>query len=335
MQTHLQFNRGSTSISFRELVNREGFGRLWRGAPVVLMACMPSHAAYFSAYEVAKVKLGVNQPGHHPMAAAAAGAIATSLHDAVLTPLDVVKQRLQLGYYRGVTHCISSILKAEGVKGFMRSYPTTLLMNMPYAAVVVSTNESLKKVLTVGGQAPSLPTFFVSAGLAGALAAAVTCPLDVLKTRLQTASLQPHHHSSQPGSGSSSSGTAAPGGTSTTSGAPAAPQTTSTKGGSLANASTASHHFSASPAAEARRNVARGFFPNLRAQVALLYTTPHAAVKHLGAIDAARLILREEGAGAFFKGVKARMAFHTPSSAISWSTYEVVKGLLTSHALLE
>lgn len=69
---------------------------------------------YFSVYEWAKRVMGVNEPGHHPVAAAASGVCATVLHDAVLTPLDSVKQRLQLGYYRGVLDCVQSMIREEG-----------------------------------------------------------------------------------------------------------------------------------------------------------------------------------------------------------------------------
>ncbi len=58
----------------------------------------------------------MNVPGHHPLAAAGTGALATLLHDAVLTPLDVVKQRLQLGFYAGASHALRDILCREGAR---------------------------------------------------------------------------------------------------------------------------------------------------------------------------------------------------------------------------
>lgn len=41
-------------------------------------------------------RFGVNDPEHNVLGAAATGGIATVFHDAIMTPLDVIKQRLQV-----------------------------------------------------------------------------------------------------------------------------------------------------------------------------------------------------------------------------------------------
>lgn len=191
-QTHLQAahaageERGLHRLrTLRQLVKRQGVMTLWRGAPGVAAACIPSHAAYFSVYEHSKEAFGANAPGHHPLAAGAAGAVATTLHDAVLTPMDVVKQRLQLGQFLTVATCVRSTIHNEGLRAFYRSYPTTVLMNIPYAATVVAVNESSKEWLNPSGE-HDMQTYLMSGALAGAVAAVVTNPMDVVKTRLQT-----------------------------------------------------------------------------------------------------------------------------------------------------
>lgn len=64
----------------------------------------------------------------------------------------------------------------------------------PFSAVYFVVYEQLKKRFPVMSMymqlvAHSLITSIASAGIAGATAAAVTCPLDVVKTRLQVCSL--------------------------------------------------------------------------------------------------------------------------------------------------
>ena len=57
--------------------------------------CRPAHAVYFASYEATKKCLGGNRPGHHPLLFATAGSVATIISDGIMTPIDVVKQRLQ------------------------------------------------------------------------------------------------------------------------------------------------------------------------------------------------------------------------------------------------
>jgi len=176
-------------MSLRGFLTATPFLRLWRGAPALLVGCVPSHAAYFSAYEAGKRAFGADAPGHHPLAAAATGAVATTLHDGVLTPMDAVKQRLQLGYYAGVRDCVRAMVAAEGVGSLWRAFPTTLAMNIPYAAAAVAVNESAKLLLAPVTGAATLATFAAAGALAGAVAGGASTPLDVIKTRLQCAAV--------------------------------------------------------------------------------------------------------------------------------------------------
>ncbi|CAN0150825.1 unnamed protein product [Discosporangium mesarthrocarpum] len=171
-----------------EMVRGQGMLRLWRGVGTMFVGCVPAHALYFSVLEYCKEKLGVNKPGHHPAGAAISGAAATVFHDLIMTPMDVVKQRLQLGYHRGIFDCIRTIAQTEGSQAFYRSFPTTLFMNIPYGCIMVAANESIKQALRPKGSFDT-STYIIAGSGAGAIAAFSTTPLDVVKTRLQTQAL--------------------------------------------------------------------------------------------------------------------------------------------------
>jgi hypothetical protein len=132
---------------------------------------------------------GADKEGHHPVQAAACGVLAAISHDSFLAPFDVVKQRMQLGYYKNVVHCVRTILRNEGVGALYISFPTTLMMNIPYGGVMVAVNESMKKILNPDGEY-NFWTTMISGSIAGTIAAAATNPLDVVKTRLQTQNLE-------------------------------------------------------------------------------------------------------------------------------------------------
>ena len=193
MQTDISCSRGKTSVlHMLRTISNDGssIGRLYRGVSATVAGCVPAHAAFFSVYEASKSSFGVNEPGHHPLASAACGALSTVSHDMVMTPLDVVKQRMQLGYYESSLHCARTIAKEEGMRPLFLSLPVTLVTNIPFTAVMVAVNESAKEVLNPSGHY-NLPAFIASGALAGGVAAAVTTPFDVVKTRLQTQSLRP------------------------------------------------------------------------------------------------------------------------------------------------
>jgi len=176
--------------AWREVLRERGFTGLMRGSSVIGAGCIPAHIGLFGTYELAMARL-VDRQEHQPVRTAACGGFASVVHDIVLTPCDVVKQRLQMGRYLGTKHCVASMLRQEGLGAFYRSLPATLAMNVPFTGVLVASNESLKLLLKARqGEADTTlstaPAYFACAGLSGAVASALTSPLDVVKTRLQT-----------------------------------------------------------------------------------------------------------------------------------------------------
>lgn len=193
--------------ALRRISHQEGLLRLWRGVGSVIIGAGPAHAIYFAAYEQGKRLLLAGEAARSPVAVGLAGALATATSDAVMTPFDVIKQRLQVhgSQHRSIIACARSILHTEGPSGFMVSYPTTLLLNVPFHMIQFPVYEVARYLLTresgqrstadAGGRAaaPSPPysplTHVVAGGLAGGTAAFCTTPIDVVKTTLQTRNL--------------------------------------------------------------------------------------------------------------------------------------------------
>ena len=99
----------------------------------------------------------------------------------------VVKQRLQLYHspYKGAFQCISTVYRTEGIKAFYRSYTTQLCMNVPFQVVHFVTYESFQDKFNPTRRYNPLSHMLSGAG-AGGIAAAITTPLDVAKTFLNT-----------------------------------------------------------------------------------------------------------------------------------------------------
>mmetsp|Transcript_36920 Transcript_36920/g.57235 ORF Transcript_36920/g.57235 Transcript_36920/m.57235 type:complete len:366 (+) Transcript_36920:127-1224(+) len=183
---------GTGTATATKLVRTQagGFTRLWRGVQTIMVGCIPAHALYFSTYEMVKAATLDKNGQVTTYGSVMAGAAAVVSHDIILGPLDTIKQRLQLGHYRGLSHAVSTMVANEGFVSLYRSFPVTLASNIPYGMVMVGTNEFCKQQWSEGGEL-TLGVTLAASSLAGLIASATTTPLDRIKTMLQTQQLSP------------------------------------------------------------------------------------------------------------------------------------------------
>lgn len=173
-----------------KIASGEGILKLWRGMSSVVVGAGPAHAVYFATYEAVKHAMGGNQAGqHHPLAAATSGAAATIASDAFMNPFDVIKQRMQIQnsskMYRSMLDCARYVYKNEGLSAFYVSYPTTLSMTVPFTALQFLAYESISTSMNPDKKYDPM-THCTAGAVAGGFAAALTTPMDVIKTMLQT-----------------------------------------------------------------------------------------------------------------------------------------------------
>lgn len=171
-----------------KMIKYEGLTQPFRGMSIMVLGAGPAHAMYFACYEKMKRTFsGTKHGSGAPLAQGAAGCLATLLHDAVMNPADVVKQRFQVynSPYHSVFSAIKSIYKTEGMKAFYRSYTTQLTMNIPYQSFHFMIYEAMTEV-TNPSRSYSPAAHMVSGAIAGGVASALTNPLDVCKTLINT-----------------------------------------------------------------------------------------------------------------------------------------------------
>uniref|UniRef100_A0A336MJ81 CSON001943 protein n=1 Tax=Culicoides sonorensis TaxID=179676 RepID=A0A336MJ81_CULSO len=178
----------STTISttLGDMIKKEGIMRPIRGMGAVVLGAGPAHALYFGTYEHTKellAKVTVNNNVSYVLSAVTA----TLIHDAISNPTEVIKQRLQMynSPYKSVIHCAQMVYQQEGMRAFYRSYMTQLCMNLPYQAIHFSTYEFFQNLLNKERKYDPR-VHVIAGGAAGASAAALTTPLDVCKTLLNT-----------------------------------------------------------------------------------------------------------------------------------------------------
>lgn len=118
----------------------------------------------------------------------------------VYVPSEVLKTRLQLqgrynnpyfrsGYnYKGTMDAARTIVRQEGASALFYGYKATLYRDLPFSALQFMFWEQFLAwaQLYQGSRDVGAPLELMTGGFAGGLAGIMTCPLDVVKTRLQT-----------------------------------------------------------------------------------------------------------------------------------------------------
>lgn len=87
--------------------------------------------------------------------------------------------------YRSMFDCAKYLYRNEGLSAFYISYPTTLSMTVPFTALQFLAYESLSTTMNPGKKYDPF-THCTAGAIAGGFAAALTTPMDVIKTMLQT-----------------------------------------------------------------------------------------------------------------------------------------------------
>jgi len=191
IKTHIQAQRTGTPMSLsetaRHIFERGGVRGFFRGITAIAGGAAPAHALYFSSYEYCKRLTKFTDPKFTPLIYAMSGAVATILMDGVMTPMDTIKQRRQLclKHYRSNWDCFRTIRRLEGYRALYAGYTTTLFMNVPFHAIYLNIYELLRSHLQIPEQY-NLQGHILAGSGAGVVAAGLTNPLDVAKTRLQT-----------------------------------------------------------------------------------------------------------------------------------------------------
>ncbi|KAL8826629.1 MAG: hypothetical protein Q9170_007330, partial [Blastenia crenularia] len=215
---HIPSKYTSLSSSYVKIFRQEGIRRgLYGGVTPAFLGSFPGTLIFFGCYEYTKRHL-IDAGLHHSLAYLASGLVADLAASVVYVPSEVLKTRLQLqgrynnpfftsGYnYRSTIHATRTIIKEEGFAALFYGYKATLFRDLPFSALQFAFYEQEQKWAKeyVGGKNIGLGLEILTATTAGGLAGVMTCPLDVVKTRIQT-QLNPPEDSAKAVSASRSS----------------------------------------------------------------------------------------------------------------------------------
>ena len=187
LKTRLQAHYGRKD-TLRQASQRS----LYAGLSSQAIMAFPLSFTYFFAYENLKRRMSLKLPGSDPtpMVHLWSGVGAEVCTSVIRTPLETIKQQMQIGLDPSMRATCRSIFALRSASGFYQGYFSVLLKEIPYSAIQMPIYEMLKK-LTRSARRPGVAEEPLSIlenarnGMAsGSLAAIVTHPMDVVKTKL-------------------------------------------------------------------------------------------------------------------------------------------------------
>lgn len=202
----------STLDGIRKIARNEGVLTLWRGLSPTLMMGIPGNVIYFAGYDWLRTDgnspLKQLIPGTYlPFVAGAAARVAAAT---VINPIEMFRTRLQAtpgtgaGHFKATLEGMHQMTTAKGYGSLWRGLTLTMWRDVPFSGLYWWGYEEVKKVIfearrkaqehtTSESMSLGVPqvegnTFldsFVAGSVSGSIAAFVTTPFDVGKTRQQ------------------------------------------------------------------------------------------------------------------------------------------------------
>lgn len=144
---------------------------------LIIFLCLA--ALFFLSYECLKRSVGAEH--QNALTLSLSSSISEVVACTVRVPVEVIKQRMQVGVYRDMNFLsvFYKILKTEGGFGLYRGFTATIQREIPFSAIQFPIYEMLKKRFA-GNDRKKMAA---CGSVAGGVTAFLTTPLDVLKTR--------------------------------------------------------------------------------------------------------------------------------------------------------
>ncbi|CAF1700086.1 unnamed protein product [Brassica oleracea var. botrytis] len=182
----------ASTLSFPEVIAKLpeiGVRGVYKGSIPAILGQFSSHGLRTGIFEASKLVL-INFAPNLPeiQVQSIASFCSTLLGTAVRIPCEVLKQRLQAGMFNNVGEAIIGTWKQDGPGGFFRGTGATLCREVPLYVVGMGLYAESKKMVAqaLGRELEAWETIAVGA-VSGGIAAVVTTPFDVMKTRMMTA----------------------------------------------------------------------------------------------------------------------------------------------------
>lgn len=171
---------------FKTIIARESAAGLYRGITSPMAGVALVNAIVFGVYgNIQRNSADPDSIKTHFLAGTTAGLVQT----VITSPMELAKTRMQLQsqqakgalVFRGPLECVRYIQRTEGIRGIYRGFGITAIRDVPgFASYFV-----LYELMIRTSPDPGAFHTLMAGGFAGVLSWIFSCPIDVVKTRLQ------------------------------------------------------------------------------------------------------------------------------------------------------
>ncbi|PCG98777.1 Mitochondrial substrate/solute carrier [Penicillium occitanis (nom. inval.)] len=206
----------STFDGIRKIARNEGVLTLWRGLVPTLVMSVPGNVIYFAGYEWMRVDSRSPLPRYIPdgYVPLVAGSIARVAAASAISPIEMFRTRLQAtpgtgtGHFRATLEGLHQMTQANGYSSLWRGLGLTMWRDVPFSGLYWWGYEAVRSLITdirernknnilqdgsksrrdsqsSQSTAITMMDSFIAGSVSGAVAALVTTPFDVGKTRQQ------------------------------------------------------------------------------------------------------------------------------------------------------
>ncbi|KAI4124861.1 MAG: hypothetical protein LQ338_004587 [Usnochroma carphineum] len=210
----------STLDGLRKIARNEGLSSLWRGLSPTLVMAIPANVIYFTGYDILRSsrRSPVNQYIADAYAPLIAGSIARVAAASVISPIEMFRTRMQaapsgtsgMGVFRDTLQGLRKLVQAQGYTSLWRGLTLTMWRDVPFSGIYWWGYEAGRNRLrdlrysSLGHEharssmqkdekhSATFVDSFLAGATSGAVAAVITTPFDVGKTRQQVLERDDH-----------------------------------------------------------------------------------------------------------------------------------------------
>ena len=203
----------STLDGLRKIARNEGLASLWRGLSPTLAMAIPANVIYFTGYDILRFnkRSPVSRFIQDQYAPLVAGSVARVAAASVISPIEMFRTRVQaapsgtsgVGVFKDTLRGLRTLVGTQGYASLWRGLTLTMWRDVPFSGlywwgyeagrnrlgdlryVPVEGNTSRSSTGKYENHTATFVDSFIAGAASGAVAAVVTTPFDVGKTRQQ------------------------------------------------------------------------------------------------------------------------------------------------------